>query len=352
MPRLPKPLGFCLGLLGVLIAAEAALQLLPVSTATMRGYHHDADVLTYPSHHRWQTATGWDLRNAERLQSNNWGFAAARDFLPDPRAIALIGDSYVEASMLPVSDRPAAQLERLLHARPVYALGSPGTALLDYAQRIRIASEQFRIRDVVILLERFDARQSLCGSGNIHAHCLDPTTLARRIERQPPPGLIKRLARHSALAQYFGGQIKVQPRAIWKAIFSRGSPEQALHSRAIGTSKPEVTPSQIAQMTRMVDAVVSAFFSDAAPFLKGKLVVVVDGRRTGPAQEPDLADLERRHLMDRLREHGAIVRDLEPAFEAYARESSRRLEVGPYDDHLNRLGVEIAMGQAASAMSD
>jgi hypothetical protein len=119
MPRLPKPLGFCLGLLGVLIAAEAALQLLPVSTATMRGYHHDADVLTYPSHHRWQTATGWDLRNAERLQSNNWGFAAARDFLPDPRAIALIGDSYVEASMLPVSDRPAAQLERLLHARPV-----------------------------------------------------------------------------------------------------------------------------------------------------------------------------------------------------------------------------------------
>jgi len=138
---------------------------LPVPTATMRGYYLDPDVLSYPPHHEWQVATGWDLRNPQVLRSNNWGFAARHDFVADPEAVVLIGDSYVEASMLADAERPAAQLERLLGVpRTVYAMGSPGSSLLDYAQRLRLASQRLGARDVVLLIERFDARQSLCGS--------------------------------------------------------------------------------------------------------------------------------------------------------------------------------------------
>lgn len=349
--RTRQVLSFALGLLAALVMAEVGLQLLPVSTATMRGYHHDADVLTYPSHHRWQVATGWDLRNAQALHSNNWGFAADRDFVPDPRAIALIGDSYVEASMLSAADRPAAQLERLLPSkRPVYAFGSPGTALLDHAQRIRIASQQFQIRDFVLLLERSDARQSLCGSGNVHAHCLDPVTLQRRTEREPPPGVLKSLARHSALAQYLTGQIMLRPMAVLKAMFTRTTPEAHRDDVATGARRAAPTAVDVERMQRMVDAVVQAFFADARPHIKGSLVVAVDGRRDPVDRSTDIADQERAYLIQRLREGGAVVHDLEAAYADHAQRSSRRLEVGPYDGHLNALGVRIAMTPVAASL--
>lgn len=343
---------FGLGLLAAVVLAEIGLQLLPVSTATMRGYHHDADILTYPSHHRWSVATGWDLRNAQNLRSNNWGFAADRDFVANPRAVALIGDSYVEASMLPVEDRPAAQLERLLPSkRPVYALGSPGTALLDYAQRIRLANQQLQVQDFVLLLERFDARQSLCGSGNVHAHCLDPKTLQRGMERESPPGWLKSWARHSALAQYLGGQIKLRPQALVKAMFTRSTPEDQREPSAAVAKRARPNEADLDRMRQMVDAVVQAFFADARPYIKGQLVVVVDGRRDGPRPPADVSDFERAHLIQRLREGGAIVHDLEIAYAAQARRSRRQLQVGPYDGHLNALGVRVAMTAAASAVA-
>lgn len=339
-----------LGIAGTVVAAEIALRLLPVSTATMTGYYHDADVLTYPAHHRWRVATGWDLRNAQTLTSNNWGFAAERDFVPDPNAVALIGDSYVEASMLAAADRPAAQLERLLGGkRPVYALGSPGTALLDHAQRIRLASERLQVRDVVLLLERFDARQSLCGSGNVHSRCLDRETLQPRIERHAAPGFLKRVARHSALAQYLGSQLKFRPAALVEAMFTRTPPEDLRQPDARrAAAAPD--PKRVAQARRMVDAVVEAFYASAGPHLHGRLVVLVDGRRDGPPSEPELIDLERAHLVARLREGGAIVHDLEPRYAAHAATSPRSLDVGPYDGHLNRLGVRLAMTAAVESL--
>lgn len=341
-------LRFGFGMAAMLLVAEAVLRLLPVSTATMTGYHRDADVLTYPPRHAWRVATGWDLRNPQSLRSNDWGFVADHDFKPDPQAVALIGDSYVEASMLDPTDRPAAQLEALLGGqRPVYALGSPGTALLDHAQRIRLASEHFQVRDFVLLLERSDARQSLCGSGNVHSRCLDRETLAPSIERIAPPGTIKRIARHSALAQYIGGQLKFRPQALRDATFTRSTPEDQRDAAASGPTRVAPSADAIARAKRSVDVVVDAFLSDARPYLGGRLIIIVDGLRDGPSAVPDLIDIERARMIDRLRSGGAIVHDMQPVYAEHARSSRRHLEVGPYDGHLNKFGVRLAMQEAA-----
>lgn len=60
---------------------EALFRVLPVSTSTATGYHVHSDVLGNPPHHEWRVSTGWDLRNAQTLRSNNKGFAATRDLL-------------------------------------------------------------------------------------------------------------------------------------------------------------------------------------------------------------------------------------------------------------------------------
>jgi hypothetical protein len=337
------------GLAITLLALELLLRVLPVSTATMTGYHFDPDVLSYPAGHEWTVSTGWDLRNPQRLRSNNWGFASSRDFGVDPAAVALIGDSYVEASMLPAHERPDAQLESLLGGTPkVFGLGSPGTALLDHAQRVRVASEQFQVTTFVIWLEAGDARQALCGSGNVHSRCLDPRTLEPRVERMPEPSTLKKIARHSALAQYFFGQLKLSPAQLVAAVWTRQTPEEPAKDDAGAAVRVTAVPLRASKGSReLVDAVVARFFGDVQAYLGGRFLFVVDGRRDGPAAVADAKDLERKYLIERLRSHGVEVVDLEPIYAEHAARSRLSLEVGPYDRHLNGLGVRMVMTQVA-----
>lgn len=340
--------GVVLGVLGFALAAELLFRLLPVATATLTGYHIDPAILNYPPHHNWRTATGWDLRNPQVLRSNNLGFPSDRDFAPNPRALVLVGDSYVEASMLPTDQRPGPQLESLLgRVRPVYALGGPGSSLLDYAERIRFAHQTLAVRDFVILMEPGDVRQAICGSGNVHSACLDRKTLAPQTHRHADPSPLKRFLRHSALAQYLVGQIRIDASKLVDDAFRRSVPGHATTPPAQRENSRELTPAA----EQRIDAVSKAFFERVAPFVSGgKLVIVIDGQRTGATPlEPEIA-LERARFIDFANAAGATVVDLEASFEEHARRSRLSLSVGPYDGHLNALGIGIAMAAAAKAI--
>jgi hypothetical protein len=342
--------GVVAGLIGFLLAGELLFRALPVATATLTGYHIDPAILTYPPHHTWRTATGWDLRNAQTLRSNNLGFASDRDFVPDAQAVALIGDSFVEASMLSASDRPGPQLERLLGGnRAVYALGGPGSSLLDYAERIRYARGRLGVSRFVVLMEAGDIRQALCGSGNVHSACLDRKTLAPATQTQPEPSTLKRVLRHSALAQYVAGQLKADPQRLLREAFVRSAPAHPADGGATARRRPPKTLS--ASAMEMVDTVTDVFLARVAPYLQGaQLVIVVDGRRTGPRTPVTEVQLERDRFIERARAAGATVIDAEPLYARHAARSRLSLDVGPYDGHLNALGVGIVMGAAAGAL--
>jgi len=342
-------LRWLLGVAGLLLACELALRALPVSTSTETGYYVDPLILTYRPHHAWTSSTGWDLRNAQRQRSNNFGFLASRDFEPDPAAVALIGDSYVEASMLPAHDRPEAQLEAAIGNRPVFAMGGPGSSLLDYAERIRFASERFGVRDFVVLVERGDMRQSLCGSGHVHGPCLDSRTLAAHVETQPPPELTKRIFRHSALAQYLFGQLKLNPDRLWRQAVAQARQvepaAQEARPRVAGTSDAAAD----APMP-VVDAITKAFFERVHGRIPGKLVIVVDGDRKAIYRSRPTVDAERSRFIEQARAAGAIVVDTDPLFRAQMEHSTLKLDVGPYDAHYNTLGVAVVSRAAADAL--
>jgi hypothetical protein len=334
------------GVIGFLLLLEALFRLLPVSTSTLTGYYFDPHILTYPAHHEWRSATGWDLRNAQVLHSNNFGFVAEHDFVRNEGAIALIGDSYVEASMLSASDRLGAQLERALGGgRPVYAMGSPGTALLDYAERVRFARQRLGVRDVVILMERGDVRQSLCGSGNVHYACLDRQSLAAATDRRPSPTLVKRLLRGSALAQYLTSQLKLEPVQLWKRLFSGtvpGGPKLP--------SGPAGSAAASESSIRVVDAVFRAFMERVQTPAPGRMVIVLDSPRHGSAVTPASEADERRHFLSLARKAGLTVVDTEPLYRAHYQRSTLSLDVSPQDGHLNSLGLQIIAQAAAKAL--
>jgi len=333
---------FLAGVLCSAVALELVFRVLPVSTSTQVGYYIDPLILTYPPHLGFKVATGWDLRNAHHHRSNNYGFLTRRDFVPDARAVALIGDSYVEASMLPEPDRLGGQLQHLLPARPVYALGGPGSNLLDYAERARFAAARFRISDFVFLIERGDVRQVLCGSGNIHARCLDPVTLAPRIEKLPGPGTAKNLLRHSALAQYLFSQLKINPAAlptqVKEAFSSAPSPAAAATSTVPG-------PGDLPLET--VDAIVGMFFRNLQAYGVTRVVLVFDCKRDALATADSASDPVRDRFMQRAAQYGAIVVDMEPAFRRFVQETGLSLSVAPSDGHWNVEANRLAAEQIA-----
>lgn len=338
------------GVLCFALALELLFWVLPVSTATETGYYTDPMILTYPPHHRWTVSTGWDLRNAQRIEANKQGYVANRDFERNPRAVALIGDSFIEASMLAANDRPGAQLERALGSRPVYAMGVPGTALLDYAERIRFAHEQFGVRDFVVLMERGDVKQSLCGSGNINGPCLDPKTLKPGIETQPPAGTAKRIFRHSALAQYLFSQLLFSPQKLWQQALASSHPVASDRKDSPTSGLQGDANSATKSVMPAVDAVASEFFARVKPYVSGQLVIVIDSDRKALNSGKIAPDPARDRFIELARSTGVEVVDTEPLFRVQLAQTPLKLDVGPYDGHLNVLGVRIAMQSAAAIL--
>lgn len=250
--------------------------------------------------------------------------------------------------MLPAQGRPGAQLARWLATRPVYAMGAPGTSLLDYAERIRYAHEKLGVRDFVLLMERADVKQALCGSGNVNGPCLDRQTLAPRIETLPAPNTTKKLLRHSALAQYLVSQLRVSPAGLaallkptWLTVV-QPAPEAQMPAPATAASDDEL---------RVVDTVTELFFDRIKSHVQGKLVIVLDSDRQALYSGQPKLDKGRTRFMQLAREAGAVVVDTQPIFAAHVARSPLKLEVGPFDGHMNSLAIGLAMRAAERALA-
>lgn len=335
---------------GVLL--EVMLRALPVPTPALSGFHGDPFIRTYPPGHQWWVATGWDLRNARQLRANNEGWVASRDFVADDHAVALIGDSFVEASMLREEDRFAPQLEKALGAlgpaRAVYAMGNPGTSLLDYAERVRFAAGRYGVADFVLLLEVGDVAQALCGSGNVESKCVDARTLQPRTVQAPPSSVFRQMLRHSAAAQYLVGQLKFSTGRIWSAALEQGAPAQGHQVGQKRVTNDDPAPALDEESVRTL---VDLFLERTQPHIKGRLVVVLDAdRELLRGRRATRAPAERALTIRLLREAGVQVVDAEGPFRAHRARSRLALEVGPYDGHLNGLAFGLLAGPTARTL--
>lgn len=319
------------------LALELLFRILPTSTATRTGYHVSQDMVTYPPGHAFRTSFGWALDNAQQHRANNYGFVADHDFVFDATAVAVVGDSYVEATMLPAQDRFAAQLERLLPGRAAYAMGSPGSSLLDYAARVQFASSRFGTRDFVVVVEEGDIAQALCGSGQVHAHCLDPRTLNSRVERrQSNQSAAANLLRRSALAQYLFSQLKIDP-ARWSVRIRKAlSPNQAPEGAGAERTRSAYGP--------WVDAVLQTFFERLGSHCGPRTTFVV---LAPPRSSVKPRDEPRARFIAGARACGANVIDTEPLFQRHLNAGGVSLVVSPRDAHWNSLAVGLVARQTA-----
>ncbi len=105
---------------------------------------------------------GWNLANVQRGWFNNLGFVSAYDYQVGAPAVAIIGDSYVEAAMIPDGTRVHEQLQPLLpNGVQALGFGQSGADLADDLIMARHAAEHFQLRGLVFVLSPAD----VLGSG-------------------------------------------------------------------------------------------------------------------------------------------------------------------------------------------
>ncbi len=315
------------GALVFVVLLEGLFRLLPVSTATRTGYYINQNILTYPAKHCFITSSGWDLRSAQKHCANNFGFIANRDFQYDPDAIVLVGDSFVEANMLPVHEGLAAQIESRLEDKLVFAMGGPGSSLLDYVERIQFARKNFGSKVFIIVINRTDIRESICGSGNIHAHCIDASSLRPKIERLSSPSKLKQIFREFSFPQYLFSQLRVNLSNLSSHFFNS--------SPIIKTSTDRPNPSIAA-----AEVIISTFFS-RLPVGDGiKYIFVFDpDRNKTVGHEKKAEDID--YLKDSAKQFGVVVIDPMSYFMQFKLSNDRALEVSPTDQHWNSEAIKI-----------
>lgn len=157
-------LAICLGFVLAAVVAEIGLRQLPV-TSSLRLLPVNAaqPILHGTPHLAYTYSVGWDLRAVQRGRLNNWGFNSVRDYRrEEPPPIALIGDSYVQASAIAQGRDLAALLDRTSAAPGhVYGFGVSGAALADYLAISQWAHATFNVGRVLLLLTGDDIAASV-----------------------------------------------------------------------------------------------------------------------------------------------------------------------------------------------
>lgn len=314
------------GALAVLIALELLLQVLPTPSATLTGQYVDRHVTSYPPGHEFRSATGWSFLNAHRQRANEHGFIPDKPFTPSPDAVALIGDSLVEQSMLPVPQRLASVLDRALGGRPVYSMGLGGTGLFDYLERVRYAREKLGVNTFWIVIERADIRQSLCAGGVYLDACLDSNGEIRRVEK-PPRDPVRDLLARSAMLQYFVGVLRVSPDRLL-AMFRRNVPEEG--------GRPQVKTAAAAQPVSAGEkAVVERFLAELSRLDEARFGLIIDPEIQSLAQADWAGDQALAAMVERARLLGIPVVNPRAALAEYSTRTGLDMRVGPYDAHWN-----------------
>ncbi|HET7766807.1 MAG TPA: hypothetical protein VFK92_17105 [Burkholderiales bacterium] len=331
---------FCAGAVATLVGLELALRLLPVSVGLYQTDQVEIRPLrTYQAHRPFTYSMTWEMRDARRGWTNNYGQLAPFDYVPGSHPVIVVGDSYVESQMNDYRDTLQGVLGSMLRTKePVYGLGVSGMSMADYLALAQQAAAEFSPRAAVFLIVDGDIAESLVDQPGYRyfrptAHGLKLTLHPRKVHpwltrvRQsvgdlylfryvtqnlrfsfPPLGSVFREAKAAVPAQEAGAQYAAVDRFLADLEAGSGIPTRCI-----------------------------AFLMD------GDRYAIYDPRLATARADPPEA---RAYFMRRAAALGYRVADLEPVYREHFMLHGRHFDYYPLDRHLNGLGHRVAAEQA------
>ena len=282
----------------VAVLAEIALRFMPVSdTLETQPVNAAAPVMRFAADRDVVWSCGWDFDRVNRIRVNNAGFVSGIDYDADAATplLAVIGDSYVEAAMVPAADTVQSRLVRRAASRGrVYAFGASGAALSQYLMWADMARQRYRPAGLVVVVVGNDFHESLLAYKQAPGfHYFEPAdggSLAlHRVDFAPGP--LRRTARRSALARYLLINVNVERAWHRMADFAAGRRQTTDRSGFVGNVPARQPENVVNQSKRAVDAFLALLPAHAG--LSGEsIVLVVDGLRQALYRKGGLAATE------------------------------------------------------------
>ncbi len=344
-------ISICLGLTLALLLLEGMLRFLPVNEgARPQAVGPDQPVRRLEPNRTFLWSKEWNFRIINTVRTNNYGFVNDQDYITTSSSplLALIGDSYVEALMVPFSDTVAGRLAtQTSPTERVYSFGTSSSALGNYLAYADHAAKVFHPDAMAFIIIGNDFDESLLKYKNEpgHHYFLDDAvgTLAlHRIDYRPSTW--RTMIRNSALVRYLTLNTGILDTLLkWQHLpFGRLSD---MSSFAGNTSTQSDQP-RIADSERAVDAFLEKV-STMSKLPPDHILFVVDGIRPHLYHSSTLqfvtgsyVDRMRRYFIDQARERGFEVVDLQPRFSEHFSTHQRRFEFQT-DNHWNALGHEV-----------
>lgn len=334
-----------------LLAAEIALRFLPVSTGLRSMPVNAANpVLHFTPNRPFTNSLGWNFHNVVHGRVNNAGFVNDQDYVRDGLPlIAVIGDSFIEAQMVPYAQSLQGRLAAALKDKfRVYSFAGSGAPLSQYLVWAGHAVREYGARAVVINVVGNDFDESLgayrLGPG-FWQYAPDANGVLRLRLNEHQAGMLISLARHSALARYVIINLGIQNhlfgiRPLGVLIF--GKPANAA-PRYAGNTDASADEKRVRDSLDALDA----FFRDVPErvgLAPDRVLFTLDGFRYADAAQAGTGtyfDLMRRAFMERAAAQGYEVIDLDTRFIPRHGRTGESFEF--YDDnHWNGAGHGVA----------
>jgi hypothetical protein len=335
-------IGVFLGIAVPLGCAELALRLLPTNDGMLPEPVNAASPIFHFKPNRELTwSRGWDFRIVNRARVNNAGFVNDQIYdADDPRPLlAVVGDSYVEAVMIPSAATFHARLAAAAPARRLYTFAASGAPLSQYAAYARHARKVWRAEALVVVVIGNDFDESLAhyrtAAGFHHyVQTSDGSLKLARFDFQP--GAVRTITEHSALARYLLFNIQAHEHVRGLLTFLPAFLRPARAEEYAGNTAALADRERIERSEDATRAFLRDVVSDAG-WRPDQVMFVMDGARY-PAGEAGLAGTYfgrmRSFFMEAARSRGFAVLDLDEAFFARYRAEPLRFEL-PDDGHWN-----------------
>jgi hypothetical protein len=335
-----------LGFISAAAAAEIVLHVLPVSTGYDLGAVNSAQPIVHgSSRFAYTYSKDWNFHLANSGTLNNYGFRSSRDYMPDPRSVAMIGNSFVQADAVVPSKTVTERMGSLLD-RPAFAVGGDGFSLADYLAAAQWADDTFQSRTLVVLLTTGDLSHSCLPhfGGHYLKQASDGLTLSL-IER-PQQTTLRAWINRSRLFRYFYDNLRVAANWSkgWQRLDDRGdaTPDAPGLAALLGCTDAAYAQTATAFLLKSFHQVEQSYGSRVvfvlAPGYRREQLVAA-----GQTRDVDV-------FAQRAAQDGFKLVKLDAAFSA-ALANGARLDFMPIDGHWNAAAHEIAAQNIAQALN-
>jgi hypothetical protein len=332
---------------GFLVFAETVLRFLPVASGLgSMPVNAESPVFRYNSDHDFVYSNGWTLEMVNRGHVNNDGWVNDQDYHKDDPSplVAIVGDSFVEAAMVPYAQTFHGHLASFLRGKSrVYSFAASGAPLSQYLIWARYAVHQFKAQALVINVVGNDFDESLIDykmAPGFWYYAPDAGGQLRLRLVEHRPGLLTSVVRHSALLRYLAinvGIVYLAPRNWITYYTGRKSPP---HYAGFTLADPE--PTRVTKSKLVVDTFLRDIHDLGLP--ARCVVFIIDGFRYPEVSKKEAGtffDIMRRYFRDQAEARAYEVIDLDPMFFSRYLATSERFEY-PNDGHWNPAGHAVA----------